>query len=351
MKSLRFLGIDSGFGLNNNSAYVVQNNNLLLIDCGGTVFSKLLMMDQNNDFLRAKDKIEIIITHLHDDHVGSLSTLILYCRYVLNKKPVIYTKCHNIRNRMQICGVLDDFYEVRDHSDKIEFIKTIHDVSLDCYGFKLDIDGKKILYTGDTSTFQPFIDKLDGVSEIYIDTNIRKNSAHIYLEDNLDFLKELTNQGYDVYLMHTDDKEKTKELIANTDICLADEDKLYKDDIIRILHEYNLDSNKYVVIADAAMVLYGLKEYSRDIDISVSDDYYGELLSQNSCTFKEVNSLGECIFFIDDIINFGKTYYDNEKNVIAGIPVLTANKVLKIKEKLGREKDKTDLMYKKDTVH
>ena len=64
-----------------------------------------------------------------------------------------------------------------------------------------------------------------------------------------------------------------------------------------------------------------------------------------------VNSLGECIFFIDDIINFGKTYYDNEKNVIAGIPVLTANKVLKIKEKLGREKDKTDLMYKKDTVH
>ena len=343
MKALKFLGIDSGFGFENNSAYAVENNNLLLIDCGGTVFGKLLMMDQNNGFLKTKDRIDIIITHLHDDHVGSLSTLILYCKYVLNKKPVIYTKCQNIRDRMQICGVLDDFYEVRDYSDKIEFVKTLHDVSLDCYGFKLDIDGKKILYTGDTSTFQPFIDKLDGVSEIYIDTNIRKNSAHIYLEDNLEFLKELVNQGYDVYLMHTDDKEKTKELIANTGVNLADEDKLYKDDIIRILHEYNLDPNRYVVVTGAAMVLYGMKEFTRDIDISVSKDYYNELLSQYKCTFERVDPFGECIFFIDDIINFGTTYYSNEINNIDGIPVLNEERLINIKELLGRDKDINDL--------
>lgn len=343
MKALRFLGIDSGFGFENNSAYAVENNNLLLIDCGGTVFGKLLMMDQNNGFLKTKDRIDIIITHLHDDHVGSLSTLILYCKYVLNKKPVIYTKCQNINDRMRICGVSDDFYEVRDHSEKIEFVKTLHDVGLDSYGFKLDINGKKILYTGDTSTFQPFIDKLDGVSEIYIDTNIRKNSAHIYLEDNLEFLKELVNQGYDVYLMHTDDKEKTKELIANTGVNLADEDKLYKDDIIRILHEYNLDPNRYTVITGAAMVLYGMKEFTRDIDISVSKDYYNELLSQYKCTFERVDPFGECIFFIDDIINFGTTYYSNEIKNIEGIPVLNEERLINIKEFLGRDKDINDL--------
>ncbi len=343
MKALNFLGIDSGFGFENNSAYAVENNNLLLIDCGGTVFAKLLRMNQNNGFLKTKDEINIIITHLHDDHVGSLSTLILYCKYVLNKKPIVYTKCENIIDRIHISGVSDDFYVVKDHSEQIEFIKTVHDVGLDCYGLKLDINGKKILYTGDTSTFQPFIDKLDGVSEIYIDTNIRKNSAHINLEENLDFLKELVNQGYDVYLMHTDNKEKTKEIIANTGILLANEDKLYKDDIIRILHEYNLDPSRYAVVTGAAMVLYGMKEFTRDIDISVREDYYRELLSRYKCSFERVNNFDECIFFIDDIINFGTTYYSNEIRVVDGIPVINEERLIQIKKFLKRGKDIEEL--------
>ena len=129
--------------------------------------------------------------------------------------------------------------------------------------------------------------------------------------------------------------------IADEDI--ADENKLYKDDIIRILHEYNLDPNRYTVITGAAMVLYGMKEFTRDIDISVSKDYYNELLSQYKCTFERVDPFGECIFFIDDIINFGTTYYSNEIKNIEGIPVLNEERLINIKEFLGRDKDINDL--------
>ena len=167
------------------------------------------------------------------------------------------------------------------------------------------------------------------------------NTYEIVLADAIARYKRL--QGYDVYLMHTDDKEKTKELIANTGVNLADEDKLYKDDIIRILHEYNLDPNRYTVITGAAMVLYGMKEFTRDIDISVSKDYYNELLSQYKCTFERVDPFGECIFFIDDIINFGTTYYSNEIKNIEGIPVLNEERLINIKEFLGRDKDINDL--------
>ena len=39
--TLSFLGRDSGFGENNNSAYLEHNNNLYIIDCGFTVFNTI----------------------------------------------------------------------------------------------------------------------------------------------------------------------------------------------------------------------------------------------------------------------------------------------------------------------
>lgn len=336
MKTLKFLGIESGFGINNTSAYTIENNNLVLIDCGGTTFGKLLKMDNDTGFLKKKDNIGIIITHLHDDHVGSLGTLLCYCKYILNKKPIIYTKCENIKERLLLGGYKEDLYEIKE-SNNIEFIKTIHDENLDCYGFKMTINEKKIIYTGDTSTFAPFATKLDGVSEIYVDTNLRKNNVHINLLDYLDYFKELVNLGLDVYLMHLDDIDKTKELIQDTGILLANEDKLYKEDIIRILKEYNLDSNRYVVITGAALVLNGLKEHTKDIDISVTSDYYRELLSKYNCSLEKVNEEGECIFYIDDIIKFGHIYYRKEKNCIDGIPTFSKEKIIDLLKK-GKEK-------------
>ena len=49
---------------------------------------------------------------------------------------------------------------------------------------------------------------------------------------------------------------------------------LNKKDIISILDKYNLDNKKYVVISSAAMVLYGIKESTKDIDIAVTKEYY-----------------------------------------------------------------------------
>ena len=39
--SLTFLGKDSGFGKNNNSAYYIEKNELTIIDCGFSVFEKI----------------------------------------------------------------------------------------------------------------------------------------------------------------------------------------------------------------------------------------------------------------------------------------------------------------------
>ena len=84
---LTFLGNDSGFGDRNNSAYVEIENELFIIDCGFTVFNEI---KNKFDFNKYK-KINIIITHLHNDHAGSLSQVILYLWFIYHKKTNVIT--------------------------------------------------------------------------------------------------------------------------------------------------------------------------------------------------------------------------------------------------------------------
>ena len=83
---LTFLGRDSGFGENNNSAYVEIDNNLIIIDCGYTVFNKI----KETFNVKKYSEIAVIITHLHNDHAGSLSQLILYSYFIFSKKLFVF---------------------------------------------------------------------------------------------------------------------------------------------------------------------------------------------------------------------------------------------------------------------
>ena len=82
MNTLKFLGNDSGFGEKNNSAYIEYNNDFYLIDCGFTVFEQI----KNKFEFKKYENINIIITHLHNDHAGSLSQVILYLYFIYNIK-------------------------------------------------------------------------------------------------------------------------------------------------------------------------------------------------------------------------------------------------------------------------
>ena len=80
---LTFLGRGAAFNAEegNTSAYFIEDNKLFLIDCGESVFATLKKRG-----LLEVEEIYVLISHLHCDHCGSLGTLGLYCKYVLNKK-------------------------------------------------------------------------------------------------------------------------------------------------------------------------------------------------------------------------------------------------------------------------
>lgn len=208
--TLTFLGKDSGFGDNNNSAYIENNNDLYIIDCGFSVFSKI----KNNFDFNNYNSINVIVTHLHNDHAGSLSQLVLYLWFVYNIKTNIISKCCRIKEYLEITGTPNEAYIIKSSLNNLEFIKTNHTLFLDSYGFKLKIDNKNILYTGDTNTFEPFIPYVTDIDELYIDVS-KFGGAHIKIDNIYDKLKELKQKNISIFLMHLDDKEYINKITNN----------------------------------------------------------------------------------------------------------------------------------------
>ena len=119
-----------------------------------------------------------------------------------------------------------------------------------------------------------------------------------------------------------------------------------RNEIIKKLKKYNLDIKRYIVISGTAMVLHGIKEETPDIDISVTEDLEEELLEDYLAVLEHFNPDGPQAFIINDELNFGTTYYSNDKEYIDGIPVQKINDILKLKLSLNRPKDKNDIQRK-----
>ena len=221
--TLTFLGRDSGFGENNNSAYIEIDNNLIIIDCGYTVFNKIKKIFD----LKKYNEISVIITHLHNDHAGSLSQLILYSYFIFNKKIKVISMCKNIKEYLDITGVPHEAYELCngigieqknkvasnidathkfDLNENIKFIKTEHVKYMDSFGFKLTINNKNIVYTGDSCNIDSFTPYLKNCDEFYVDVS-KYGGAHNQIDNVLPILEKIKNNGTEVYLMHIDDKE------------------------------------------------------------------------------------------------------------------------------------------------
>lgn len=199
---LKFLGRGAGFSPENTSAYEEFDNSLLLVDCGYTVFNHVI----NKIDLKKYDNIYIAITHLHPDHSGSLGQLIFYLGYVVAKKATIVTACKNIQTFLDIIGVNREFYQIEDgHSIGIKFIETQHTGLLDAYGFVWNYHGKSIVYTGDTSTLEPFKDVIEKADELYVEASMY-GGVHLKIEEVLNKLLEIKQNGTMVYMMHLDDE-------------------------------------------------------------------------------------------------------------------------------------------------
>ena len=225
---LHFLGRGAGFADEHTSAYfVTKGKDFFLIDCPSSTFVKVKNFD-----LSAYENFFVLITHTHGDHVGGLGLWAQYCFFVLHKKLNILAPseevAEDIKALLTIEGNEPNWYEISvishhidslnpyDEFPYIEPVLTEHSPQLSgkCFGYYIEaIYGKAFVYTGDTSTLEPFKDFFDCCDELYVDISVSYGQIHLKLEDALPDLIRLANQNIKVYLMHLDNEKRAKKLI------------------------------------------------------------------------------------------------------------------------------------------
>ena len=219
---LKFLGRGAAFNPKegNTSAWFIENNELFLIDCGESVYRKLI----ETDLLEQVETINLMITHTHSDHTGSLGSLVMYSYYNLHKPLNIILPEHakhisNIKNLLTGFGCGEDMYNFIDEKSfdfkyenfqNIRYIETSHCKELNSYGLIFNTLNGVVYYSGDTNELnvvKALIEKGGVIDKLYLDTTSTNypGNVHLYIGFIDEFIPDELKEK--VYCMHINSDE------------------------------------------------------------------------------------------------------------------------------------------------
>ena len=201
---------------------------MVILDCSMSGFARLKNMNLEN-----VSKIYVLVTHTHGDHISGIGLLIDY-EYIVGKIPVVVvTPNEEVRNDMEYFltrmeGISEDWYSLVSVTElEVSWLRaaipTTHVPNLAgrCFGYALRIDGRNVVYTGDTNTLDPFLPYLDQGSILYMEVSAYKTGVHLYAEDVKETVRELETKGVTVFLMHVDDEDAVSKIMEKSGAFLA----------------------------------------------------------------------------------------------------------------------------------
>ncbi len=114
-----------------------------------------------------------------------------------------------------------------------------------------------------------------------------------------------------------------------------------KQALIRRVKELSFPDGEYWVVAGGAMVLYGFRPQTRDIDLGCSS-LLADSLERQGYPTSLCDDGSRRIVYSDDIEIF-ENWFEGEVQTVGGVPVVSVDGLIQMKLKLGREKDLADV--------
>ncbi|WNO29901.1 metal-dependent hydrolase [Bacillus phage SDFMU_Pbc] len=226
---LQFIGCGSAFNteLGNNGAFIKAQGVLLLIDCGSSTFGRLKQSRMLEDVRR----IEVLVTHTHPDHIGSLGDLIFYSYYMLGVNVNVYASpfigLPSVLERMGVDSnkyTMNTLFEYDDYASQdsrfdisFRIVEVKHVPDLLCYGYLIKYKGKTIYFSGDSCEIPEYILEMLDKGEIdlfYQDTCAAEYEGNVHMS-----LAKLSRDVHPrnrdkVWCMHLDEG-LTEELVTD----------------------------------------------------------------------------------------------------------------------------------------
>ena len=114
-----------------------------------------------------------------------------------------------------------------------------------------------------------------------------------------------------------------------------------KTDIIKKLRAFPYDSGKYWVITGGAMVLYGIRAETSDIDLGCTSEMADQL--ETDGYLYKTSPDGSRWFKVGSEIEIFENWLYDTTALVDEIPVISIPGLIEMKQRLGREKDIRDI--------
>jgi Cft2 family RNA processing exonuclease len=209
------------------SSYFIDKGELFLIDSGESIFKSLL----EKKVLDSVSALNLLITHTHSDHVGSLGSLLLYASVAKKFKTNIIsddnmTFAPSIGKLLKIYGLPDRMYQFVNASalenrfsqfNRVRYIKTFHCDELESCAILFETGKGLVFYSGDIKDLSPLVEIIKSgqkIDKIYIDSNNdpAPNPYHVRLNELYDIIPPELRSG--VYCMHFNSSQCIQDALA-----------------------------------------------------------------------------------------------------------------------------------------
>lgn len=215
---IKFIGTGGAFDheLGNSSALVALDGNHILIDCGYSIYPRLVEKG-------VIDSIDyLLITHLHDDHAGSLATTILHRMHMGHRPGKMTILYPDQAYKEQVCAYLS--FSLVDPKDYVRFLPiqevsgigaidttNLHKSGMQSFAYYFYNEAEIMLYSGDIGRPEVLFQFLDqqavpNVRVFHEMSFVRMEGVHTFYKDLMPFLDR-----YDIYAYHLDPRNEPED--------------------------------------------------------------------------------------------------------------------------------------------